>query len=77
MIMYEPKEKLSAFTYLHLFLSQHPDILFLPLSQTLNLSYNQLSVIPSDLGWLPLQQLQLQGNTGLRMPAVILDRGFR
>lgn len=45
--------------------------------QLLDLAHNELQVVPAEVGWLPLQALQLEGNVNLRIPASVQAQGFR
>lgn len=45
-------------------------------AQVLNVSHNNLRTIPPELGWLPLKQLNIQGNPD-PIPMSVLVRGFR
>lgn len=45
--------------------------------QVLDASHNRLRVVPADLGWLNLSDLRLEGNPDLRIPPVVMQRGFR
>ena len=46
--------------------------------QTLDISNNpELTTIPSEVGWLPLTRLDIDGNPKLRMPKIVIERGFR
>ncbi|GAX75982.1 hypothetical protein CEUSTIGMA_g3425.t1 [Chlamydomonas eustigma] len=53
------------------------DIMRLSNLQVLGISHNLLEFIPSEMGWLPLTKLDIDGNEGLRMPKVVQERGFR
>jgi leucine-rich repeat protein SHOC2 len=44
--------------------------------QVLDLESNKLESLPSDLGWLPLRELKLDGNTRLRVPTAVMSRGI-
>lgn len=49
-----------------------------PLPQALDLSHNpELKTVPSEVGWLPLSRLDIDGNPNLRMPKIVIERGFR
>ena len=42
------------------------------------MSHNpELEAIPSEVGWLPLSRLELGDNPRLRMPEIVIERGFR
>ena len=44
----------------------------------LDLSHNpEMEAIPSEVGWLPLNVLEIEGNPKLKMPKIVIDRGFR
>ncbi len=43
----------------------------------LDLSYNDLVTVPAEVGWLPLKQLRVHGNPRLKIPAPVVERGFR
>jgi hypothetical protein len=45
--------------------------------QVVDLSHNKLELVPADLGWLGLSQLKLEGNTRLRIPHIVQQRGFK
>ena len=46
--------------------------------QTLDISHNtELTTVPSEVGWLPLTRLDIDGNSKLRMPKIVIERGFR
>ena len=47
-------------------------------SQVLDVSHNpELEAIPSEVGWLPLTRLELGNSPRLRMPEIVIERGFR
>lgn len=50
---------------------------FAPSTQVLDVSNNCLKIIPADVGWLPLTSIKLEGNPDLRVPKIVLERGFR
>ena len=42
------------------------------------MSHNpELEAIPSEVGWLPLTRLELGNSPRLRMPEIVIERGFR
>ena len=44
----------------------------------MDVSHNpELEAIPSEVGWLPLSRLELSDNPRLRMPGIVIERGFR
>jgi hypothetical protein len=46
-------------------------------AQVVDLSHNKLELVPADLGWLGLSQLKLEGNSRLRIPHIVQQRGFK
>ena len=48
-----------------------------PPLKVLDVSDNQLEIVPAQVGWLPLSQLRLEGNPQLRMPKIVRERGFK
>lgn len=47
------------------------------LLQVLDVSHNLLRVVPADVGWLNLSELRVEGNPDLRIPPIVMQRGFR
>lgn len=55
-----------------------PFIVLYHTCQVLELGGNQLETLPAEVGWLPeLHQLGLEGNGKLRIPAIVMEGGFR
>lgn len=46
-------------------------------SKVLDASFNKLTAIPVEAAWLPLKEINLEGNDGLMIPPIVLQGGFR
>jgi len=45
--------------------------------QVLNLAGNQLQAVPSDVGWLGLKELNINGNPHLHIPSHVMHGGLQ